>query len=77
MDGHGSGQADLDVVGMRAEDEKVDGVDRVNSQLPTPNSQGDSSNNRLTAPNQLVLPPSTQLFEGVAILGSWELGVGN
>ena len=38
MDGHGSGQADLDVVGMRAEGEEVDGLEYLR-QFPTSKSQ--------------------------------------
>ena len=52
MDGHGSGQADLDVVGMRAEGQEVDGLEL--RQFPTSKSQGPAHSqlpNKL--PNQL------------------------
>jgi len=49
----------------------------VNSQPPTPNSQGDARRNSLkVAPNQLFAWPFTQLFRAIRV-GSWELEIGS
>jgi hypothetical protein len=46
MERDGAPEADLDVVGVGAEDEEIHGGHNFNSQFPTPNSQGESFEQR-------------------------------
>ena len=68
MDGHGSGQADLDVVGMRAEGEEVDWVwSVVNSQPPS---------SQIPRHSQLPNPTNSQITTSKST-PNWPLGVGS
>ena len=86
MDGHGPGQADLDVVGMGAEDEEVYGIDvcqlptsdaRQRSRTGSPSARSRSAKAGNAGPRHSQPPTSKPTFIGQELGVPWELEVGN